>query len=68
MGPGWSRRRPRSVVGVVVEELELVVVLEVDVELAVYWPTEIVTVLPFLAVELPPGDWLTTIPFSLDVS
>ena len=49
---------------VVEDELVVVVVLEdEDVVGSVYLPTVIVTVLPFLAVALPPGFWLITIPF-----
>ena len=49
-----------EVVVVRVVEVEVVVVLD---ELST--PTTIVTVVPFLAVELPPGVWLTTTPLLL---
>jgi hypothetical protein len=55
---------------VVVEVVGEVVVLVVDVVVEVVlvdasWPMVMVTVLPFLAVELPPGLWLTTTPLLL---
>ena len=45
-----------DVVGVVVDELVVVDVVDVDVDVdCVKWPTVIVTVAPFFAVELPRG-------------
>ena len=52
-----------EVVGVVEVFVVDVVVVVVDELVCASWPTAIVTVLPFLAVEFPPGLWATTTPF-----